>query len=532
MTSRSSKSKPAASRDAASIEAARLELQIELDARKTQRRRNQLGQFATPPALAESVVRVGVDALGGESIRFLDPAVGSGSFFSALTRLFGERVERAVGVEVDEDFAAGAAALWSNAGLGVTRADFTEQEPPADEAARFNLVVCNPPYVRHHHLTRETKQALVKKAEQATGIKMSALSGLYCHFLMLSHAWMTEGGIGIWLIPSEFMTVNYGAAIRRYLTERVELLGVHRFDPDEVQFDDALVSSAVVLFRKNPPKSDAAARMSYGGSLERPRVVAEVELQTLRDEPKWTRFPGEVAALRPEGGPVLSDFFDVRRGLATGDNSFFVLAEDELAQRGIPRAAVRPILPSPRYVKVEHIKADPEGVPINVERLFLLDLSCDEEELREKHPSVWSYLQEGKERGVADRYLCANRKPWYKQEKRMGAPFMCTYLGRPKEGARPFRFILNESVATAANTYLMLYPKPEYAEALSGTRGRLIATWEALNRTCPDTMLSGGRVYGGGLHKLEPKELAALPADEIAALAGQGRRLEQQTLFA
>lgn len=36
----------------------------------------------------------------------------------------------------------------------------------------------------------------------------------------------------------------------------------------------------------------------------------------------------------------------------------------------------------------------------------------------------------------------------------------------------------------------------------------------------PEIMLGNGRVYGGGLHKLEPKELANVPADDLAALVG------------
>jgi len=42
--------------------------------------------------------------------------------------------------------------------------------------------------------------------------------------------------------------------------------------------------------------------------------------------------------------------------------------------------------------------------------------------------------------------------------------------------------------------------------------------WEALNRITPARLLGEGRVYGGGLHKLEPKELASVPVPEIAAL--------------
>jgi hypothetical protein len=42
------------------------------------------------------------------------------------------------------------------------------------------------------------------------------------------------------LIPSEFMDVNYGAAVKRYLLNKVTLLHIHRFDPHDVQFGDAL----------------------------------------------------------------------------------------------------------------------------------------------------------------------------------------------------------------------------------------------------------------------------------------------------
>lgn len=38
-----------------------------------------------------------------------------------------------------------------------------------------------------------------------------------------------------------------------YLLKQVTLLRIHRFDPADIQFGDAVVSSAVVWFRKTPP---------------------------------------------------------------------------------------------------------------------------------------------------------------------------------------------------------------------------------------------------------------------------------------
>lgn len=88
---------------------------------------------------------------------------------------------------------------------------------------------------------------------QNTGIKISGLAGLYCYFLILSERWLAEGALSCWLIPSEFMDVNYGKAVKQYLLECVDLLCVHKFKADDVQFDDALVSSTIVFFRKGKP---------------------------------------------------------------------------------------------------------------------------------------------------------------------------------------------------------------------------------------------------------------------------------------
>ncbi len=80
---------------------------------------------------------------------------------------------------------------------------------------------------------------------------------------------MEDGGHAAWLIPSEFMDVNYGAALKDYLTTAT-LNRVHRFDPDNVQFGDALVSSVVLVFRKVAPSSGHRIEFTFGGTLDRP----------------------------------------------------------------------------------------------------------------------------------------------------------------------------------------------------------------------------------------------------------------------
>ncbi|HMC58991.1 MAG TPA: hypothetical protein VKJ01_07360 [Candidatus Solibacter sp.] len=55
-----------------------------------------------------------------------------------------------------------------------------------------------------------------------------------------------------------------------------------------------------------------------------------------------------------------------------------------------------------------------------------------------------------------------------------------------------------------------------------------VHVFEALQRITPAQLLSEGRVYGGGLHKVEPKELAQIPARLVLDSIGRHVRVEEQ----
>jgi hypothetical protein len=52
--------------------------------------------------------------------------------------------------------------------------------------------------------------------------------------------------------------------------------------------------------------------------------------------------------------------------------------------------------------------------------------------------------------------------------------------------------------------------------------------FKALKRIEPARLISEGRVYGGGLHKVEPNELAQIPASLVLDSIGSQVRIEQQ----
>jgi adenine-specific DNA-methyltransferase len=507
------------------IEERRQQEQTRLDSLKTAPERNKWGQFATPPALALSLARYAQTLLGKVPVRFLDPAIGTGSFFSAASQAFGQKqIAAATGIELDPLFARAAATLWEGRGLLVVEGDFTKQRPPAQP---FNLVLANPPYVRHHHLPGTEKDRLKAQLARSLHLDISGLAGLYCYFLLLCHDWMEEQGLAVWLIPSEFMDVNYGVTLRRYLTERVTLLHIHRFCPTDVQFTDALVSSAVVVFRKSSPPPDHAARFSLAGPIERPQTEAQVHLETLRRSRKWTQFPA-TATVSDTGELTLGDIFAIKRGLATGSNSFFILNDADIEHWCIPRQFMKPILPGPRHLTGDIIDALSNGAPDVSPRLYLLDCNEPEERIKTAWPRFHEYLQTGREQRINEAYLTSRRAPWYSQEQRPPAPFLSTYMGRSRNGKNPFRFLWNRSLATAHNVYLMLYPTGPLRTALTRHPEFHAHVFEALQRITPAQLLSEGRVYGGGLHKLEPKELAQISAAPIVKSIEMQVRIDRQ----
>ncbi len=516
------------------LEKKRLALQETLDLAKSPLERNKLGQFATPNALASDILAYAKSLMPRDTgIRFLEPAFGTGAFYSALLACFPKSVlKEAVGYEIDPHYGRHALELWKDTPLKLELKDFTKALPPVNESSKANLVICNPPYVRHHHLAGDDKPRLKALGFTSAGVELSGLAGLYCYFLCLSHAWMARNALAIWLIPSEFMDVNYGQAVKEYLLKRVTLFRIHRFDPQDVQFDDALVSSAVVCFRNSPPPPVHAVVFTYGGSLTDPHLTRSLVAGSLRRSKKWTGLVFEPDPSAPNSETKLSDFFTIKRGIATGSNSFFVLNKEKAAQLGIPKQFLKPILPSPRNMPASIIEADDAGNPLVERQLFLLDCDLPEDEVKAKHPGLWRYLKEGVAGGVDRRYICAHRSPWYSQEKRQPPAILCTYMGRKGKTTEAFRFILNHSKAIAANVYLLLYPKPSLARLIQKQPKLIETVWAALRQIPIEALTGVGRVYGGGLHKLEPKELANAPVDGfLEILPCLDRKRKQLALF-
>ena len=508
--------------DHISTELIRIRKQNILDSERTAKERNLAGQFATPPHLANDIVKFALQLhrkRNGIQINFLEPACGSGSFFSALKNSIDEsdKLQSAIGIEIDERFANLSKELWSVFGLQTLNEDFFNFTLRS-EKARHSLLITNPPYVRHHHLSSEYKRDAIARISRELNITPSGLSGLYVYFLLLSHKILADGAISAWLIPSEFLDTNYGFAIRQYLSTIVSINRIHRFNPEGTQFDDALVTSCVVFFTNDTPTSDTLIEFTSGDSIQNPSHTKIINQQALSPNSRWSQYFLSNYSENLENTPLFKDFFKIRRGIATGNNSYFILPRGDVENFGIKRENVVPILPSPRCLKETIISGDTCGYPLIEKQLAVLNPQGSMSEIEKDDPALAQYLNNVDEK-TKNSYLVRKRNPWFRMEQRTPAPFLLTYMGRQSEEKKgPFRFILNSSEAIATNMYLMIYPTGVAAQALDSGHITLEELFDALLTIDDQSFINGGRVYGGGLRKIEPKELGTIDASNIANL--------------
>ena len=485
--------------------------------------RNKMGQYATPKTLAVEVSQY-IDELQSWNypIEVLEPALGLGVFIEAIEFHTNIHVNEYTGVELDNDFFNVAKTLWKDYSVNLINSDFMSFETDK----KFQLIISNPPYVRHHHLDKSYKGKIQKLTRFTFNANISKLAGLYCYFLGKAHQFLAEDGISVWLIPSEFLDVNYGKVVKSYLLNKVDLIHIHKYNQDDNLFEDATVSSCVVIFRQKQA-NHSAIKFSYGGSISKPSFINKVDVSCIKAEDKWSNFFRKSQPRSTSFKTSIKDFFEVKRGLVTGSNSYFILGKEEIDKNRLEKKCLTPILPSPRYLPKDVIESYDTGSPIIENNKYVIQTALPLNEIRKKLPNLYDYLTSELSNEVKKGYICKNRKPWYNIGNHNAPLFICTYMGRVKDGNSPFRFILNNSNALIPNSMLGLYPSKNLAIEIANGKIAAIDLLKLLQSIDTETMISGSRVYGGGMHKIEPKELLKIPFN----IPGVNSRKKELLLF-
>ena len=464
------------------------------------------GQFWTPSWVADAMVSY---VLRDQTDHIFDPAVGPGVFFrSAL--LISKQQNRQVklfGTEIDPD------TFHQSEALGLVESDFQFVEnrdfilnPPT---RRFDAIVANPPYIRHHRLPIAYKTEFKKMAISILGKSIDGRAGVHIYFLLQALHLLRPNGRLCFIMPADTCEGLFAKDLWSWITKNYSLDAVLTFDKDASPFPKVDTNAMVFFIRNSAPSNEVtwAVCKKMGSAHLIEWVQSDFHRTDFEDLNILNRSVSESIATGLSRPPrqshdtefLLLNFATTSRGIASGANDFFLFTSKRAQEIGIPDEFLVNAVSKTRDVKnsiltKDNINSlDQSGIPTRL-------LSLDGRNFETYPETVRDYISFGEKLGLSKRALLSQRNPWYKMETREVPPILFAYLGR-----RNCRFILNEAKVYPLTGFLCVYPKHKLPEDI----------WKLfLILNDPNTIENlhlVGKSYGSGAIKVEPRALEKLP---------------------
>jgi adenine-specific DNA methylase len=468
-----------------------------------------LGAYYTDEVVAEFLVRW---AVRSASDRVLDPSFGGGVFLKAaakrLAGLDGEPRRQVFGIELDSEAHATAVRQVGRAvsPQNLIRADFFDVTHEADLSVaevrlpRMDVVVGNPPYIRYQRFAGDARMNGLGRAERQ-GVSLPRLASSWAPFVVHSAAMLADGGRLALVLPTELTYATYAQPVVQFLRRSFASVTLLTF---RKKLFPHLSESTLLLLADN--------RGDHGGATVLHRDFMEIaELVDLSGDNGHHAETRELT--NPNQGFVsnyisreardlyfelcrsaqtftLGSVADVGIGYVTGGNDFFHPDDDAIGKYGIPTRFLRKAVRRGRpFQGLALTPADWEAGRLAGDTGYLLLIRPDDV-LPE---GLCAYLAEGEAAGIAGRYKCRKRTPWYAVPNVYSADMFVTYMN----GQSP-RLVVNEADAVAPNTLHVVRFRR------SGHPLSLAAAWRtSLSRLSCEIE---GRTLGGGMLKLEPTE--------------------------
>jgi len=386
--------------------------------------------------------------------------------------------------------------------------DFFDLIPGGKTAPpRADVVIGNPPFVRYQDFSGAPR-ARSRQAALAAGVNLPGLASSWAAFVAHAATFLRPGGrLGL-VLPAELLSVNYAAAVRRFLLQRFRSVRLILF---EERVFPGVMEEVVLLLAEGDGPCDRFDLMQ----------VRDIGALPNLGQPTWTPPPAAgkwsglilpdevgnaIAELESSGSfQTLGDWGTVGLGAVTGGNNFFCLSVAAAQEEKLDRADLLEISPpgSRHLWSLTFTHDDWEDLRRKGARVYLFF----PHEARLADASAL-YVGRGEREGRDNTYKCRKRRPWWKVPVVPSPDLFLTYMNHQAP-----RLIANSAAVTHVNSVHGVR-FPDHLRSL----GQAVLPLAGLSS---GTLLGAelvGRAYGGGLLKLEPREALRLPVPKPETL--------------
>jgi adenine-specific DNA-methyltransferase len=436
----------------------------------------QNGIYYTPPNLAEYLAK---PLLSSNNQTILDPAYGEGSLLLAAERIYKEQNENSELHLFGCDIKPLNGLLKHLPEANLLKMDFFDF--PIEN--KFQTILMNPPYVRHHILDNNT---IKKYREQHSELKLiSNNADLWAYFVIKSTLHLRAGGSMGAILPWAFLQADYAQPIRQWLYENfgeIKLLSLNKqyFEDAEervillwlkdfgsqctsLQLAFSRDTSLEINYTKLGAKDWNSEKVVYNGNTS----ISDV-IDLFKNRYKFTEF---------------GKYADIKIGIVTGAVDFFIMSTEKAQKCGFKQRNLVPIINSAKQFP-DVLKNGSKGLE-----------NCLK--ITEKESKRFcTYLKLGIDNEYDLRAHSKLRKPWY-----------AVKIGQTPDAFFPYRvskipyILMNSSKIQSTNSVHRVYFKK---------MTRIEKMWIQVSVLSAIGQLSlevNSKTYGREMLKLEPTSI-------------------------
>ena len=464
--------------------------------------RRILGRFDTPRPLAQSVTDW---AIRNRRDLVLEPSVGGGIFaLSAVARLKTLGVKQphtqVVACDIDQRALAETNKNMPETPPLLAKGNFLELGLQELGGRQFDVVVGNPPYVRLHSMSESSRLAARRSLPSPN--LLGAKASLWAYFPIHAFKMLKTGGRMAWILPEALFHVDYGRQLLTWAGENFRRCRAVSLRERCFQSEGTKERVVILLLegagKPAPQKIEitehesakecisALATMSADNNSVLPQLNGHAVPHLISSEASSSAHALETCS----DLTTLGTYADIKIGVVTGDNGFFVLSEMQRKQQHLRPHHFLPIVNKFSDLGAGFINRN-NATDGDLCRNLLLCPNPESNDLK-----LAAYLASYPAEAQKTNQTMGKRPYWQCPQLGLIPDAFLRYMG--KVGPR---LVINRSKSYCTNTIHAIFFKANVSAAqrkaiclaLHSTYSQLSAEFE-------------GRQYNSGVLKLEPSE--------------------------
>lgn len=344
----------------------------------------------------------------------LEPSAGDGRFIQLFCK--SSAVDTIVGVELYQEKVQDVNERISSPKVTMVVADFLGYATICK--SQFDLVVGNPPYINIKNMDKEFLE-FARSLCKSLNLPKSLIQNAWVAFVIASTQLLSKNGTLFFVLPTEFLQVQYAEKLRGFLEKNFNTIHILSFA--ERMFPE-IEQEACLVYLTNENQGLPYILYRQYEKLDSKAPILESIIERNKPLKKWSNAvlsDGEIDLLNQVASnyTTISDLSDSAPGIVTGANNKFILTESEIKKYKCSKY-VKPIISKGIMAKnkfeINHnliSELASEG-----KKVYLLDLIGTRlETLPVALKKYLSAVANTKRNDVKiqDSYKCSRRDPWY-----------------------------------------------------------------------------------------------------------------------